>query len=207
MTGSLIYRETPRIIAAFAVAMPGVEVTLREIGTSEQVQALLHGELQAGFINAGAAPPPLQSMALRSDRFVVCLPTAHPLANAKTIQMWEMAQERFVMFARDVAPANYDNVIAIFSRAGIHPRTSHAVRHWLTIIAMIANGLGVSLVPESLTQSGVKGVRFIPIEDKDALTPALLVWNPSHTSAALESFIKCASAVLQPDIESAFPGS
>jgi DNA-binding transcriptional LysR family regulator len=196
VTGSLIYRETPRIIAAFAAAMPGIEVTLREVGTSEQVEALLHGELQAGFINAATVPPQLQAMALRSDRFVVCLPAEHPLANAKSLKLAEIAHERFVMFARDVAPANYDNVIAIFSRAGIHPRTAHAVRHWLTIVAMVANGLGVSLVPESLAQSGVMGVRFIPIEDKGALSPALLAWNPDHTSPALESFIRCASTLL-----------
>lgn len=47
------------------------------------------------------------------------------------------------MFMRDVAPASYDNVIAIFSRVRIHPRIAHAARQWLAIIAMVANGLGI----------------------------------------------------------------
>ncbi|PPJ40307.1 LysR substrate-binding domain-containing protein, partial [Pseudoxanthomonas sp. KAs_5_3] len=79
------------------------------------------------------------------------------------------------MFSRDVSPANYDNVITIFSRAGVHPKTVHAARQWLTIVAMVAEGLGVSLVPRSLARSNVENVRFVPFSGAPAIAPALLV--------------------------------
>lgn len=197
MTGSLLYREVPAVVAAFAEAMPGVEVTLREVSTSEQIDALLHGELQVGFVNAATTPPQLQSLALKADRFVACLPAGHALAGEVSLSVARLAGERFVMFARDVAPANYDNVIAVFSRAGVHPRTAHAARQWLTILSMVAKGAGVALVPESLAGTAVAGVRFVSLDDAQALSPALLAWSPDHPSPAVETFVQCARRVTQ----------
>src|SRR5438034_10702922 len=101
------------------------------------------------------------------------------------------------MFARDVSPANYDNVVAIFSKAGIHPQTVHAARQWLTVVAMVAEGLGISLVPLSLASSLVKGVRFVPLRGVPASAPALLVWSPAHTSPARARFIDSARETIQ----------
>ncbi len=196
VTGALFYREVPKVVAAFNAAMPGIDVTLREIASSKQVDALLHGDLQAGFFNAGMAPPPLQWIALTPDPFAVCLPAAHPLAAAPSLSMAQLAHDRFVMFARDVAPVNFDNVIAVFSRAGVHPRTCHAARQWLTVVAMVGNGMGVALVPGSLALAQTHGVRFVRLDDPAAVSPAVIAWNPSHASPALDAFVACAAKVI-----------
>lgn len=197
VTGSLVYREVPLLVRRFQQAMPGIEVVLREMATAEQLDELVKGQLDAGFVNAGVVPPQLASLALADDEFVACLPQDHPLAQSETVDLRELAGESFVMFARDVAPANHDNVIAIFSRAGIHPHTVHAARQWLTIVAMVAHGMGVSLVPRSLARSGVSGVRFVSVRGAPAMAPARLVWNPGHASAALAGFVQEAERVLQ----------
>jgi DNA-binding transcriptional LysR family regulator len=197
MTGSLVYRGVPGIVRQFGQAMPGIDLVLREMSTAEQLQDLLHGQLDAGFVNAAVVPPQLQSLPLADDQFVLCLPESHPRAGARTVALKALGDERFVMFSREVSPANYDNVIAIFSRARIHPRTVHAARQWLTIVAMVAQGLGVSLVPRSLARSRVDGVRFVPFSGAPALAPALLVWNPAHTSPALEGFIESAARTIR----------
>ena len=199
VTGSLFYREMPQVIECFNAVMPGIEVMLREIGSSDQVEALLRGELQAGFINAASVPPQLEWLALKPDPFVVCLPAAHPLAAAHSLRVAQLAQERFVMFARDVAPANFDNVIAIFSRAGVHPQTCHAARQWLTILAMVANDMGISLMPKSLARAGTPGLRFIPLDDPVAVSPAAMAWNPRNMTPALDTLVACARDVLAID--------
>lgn len=93
------------------------------------------------------------------------------------------------MFSREVAPANHDNVIAMFSRAGIHPKTVHAARQWLTVIAMVANGLGVSIVPKTLSRTRIQGVRFISLKGPPVKSPASLVWNPDYSSTTTKGFI------------------
>jgi DNA-binding transcriptional LysR family regulator len=196
MTGSLLYRKVPAIVKAFRGAMPGVDVTLREMGTAEQTTALLHGQLHAGFLNAAVVPPQLAALPLPSDEFVACLPANHPRANAASVKLTDLSSEQFVMFSREVAPANHDNVIAIFSQAAIHPTTVHAARQWLTIIAMVAHGLGVSLVPRSLSRSSVEGVRFVRLRGLRTGSPALLAWNPEYGSPATQSFLEVARSRL-----------
>ncbi len=195
VTGSLLYRKAPEIVKAFGRGMPGVDVVLREMSTADQTTALLHGQLQLGFMNAAAVPPQLLSMPLPSDEFVLCLPAAHKKARSGSVPLTALAGERFVMFSRDVAPANHDNVIAIFSQAGIHPTTVHAARQWLTIIAMVAHGLGVALVPKSLSRSKVDGVSFVRLKGARAASPALLAWNPEYEVPAVASFLGVARAV------------
>ena len=195
VTGSLIYREVPAIVRQFNVEMPDVDVVLKEMSSADQLSELLRGQIHAGFVNASTVPPQLASMPMGEDEFVLCLPDDHPNAQSKTVDLTKLANEQFVMFSRDVAPANHDNVIAIFSRAGIHPKTVHAARQWLTIVAMVANGLGVSLVPSSLARSRVSGVRFVKISGQRVLSPALLVWNPAYNLPTLRSFIECTERI------------
>ncbi|PIT75476.1 LysR family transcriptional regulator [Limnohabitans sp. B9-3] len=196
VTGSLIYRDVPAIVRQFNTEMADVELVLREMSSSEQLSELLRGQIHAGFVNATTAPPQLASLPMSEDEFVLCLPEDHPKAQGDTVSLQHLADERFVMFSRDVAPANYDNVIAIFFRAGIHPKTIHAARQWLTIVAMVANGLGVSLVPRSLARSRVQGVKFMKIGGQPVIAPALLVWNPTYYSPIVRSFVECARSTL-----------
>jgi DNA-binding transcriptional LysR family regulator len=196
MAGSLVYRGVPAIVQGFEADAHGIELILHEMSTAEQLQGLLHGQLDAGFLNAFVVPPQLRSQPLVEDEFVLCLPAAHRFAGARAVDLGDLGEERFVMFSREVSPANYDNVIAIFARAGVHPKTVHAARQWLTIVAMVAEGLGVSLVPRSLARSRVDNVRFVPFTGVAAISPALLVWNPARTSPALDRFLASAALTI-----------
>ena len=191
-TGSMLYRELPSIVQRFQTATPGVEVMLRELSTAQQIDELLRGQLDAGFINAATVPPQLEHMPLAIDYLVCCLPTTHPMASSRSVRLAQLADEPFVMFAREVAPANHDNVLAVFSRSGIHPRLVHAARQWLTVIAMVAHGLGIALVPASLARSHMDGVVFVPLARLPTRSIALLAWRPPVVSAALAGFLEAA---------------
>ncbi len=191
-TGSMLYRELPGIVRRFQSTTPGVEVRLRELSTAQQIDELLRGQLDAGFVNAATVPPQLEQMLLATDYFVCCLPTTHPMASSQSVHLAQLADEPFVMFAREVAPANHDNVLAVFSRSGIHPRLVHAARQWLTVIAMVAHGLGIALVPASLARSRMDGVAFVPLARLPTRSIALLAWRPPVASAALAGFLEAA---------------
>lgn len=198
VTGSMFFRDVPAISACFGERMPGVDLVFREQASNEQIEALLHGQIDAGFLNAGSVPPQLSAIALRDEAFLCCVPENHHLADREQVAITELATERVVMFARDVAPANHDNVIAIFNRAGVYPRTCHEARQWLTIIGMVANGFGVSIVPDSLSRTGMNGVRFIPLDDTRSASHSVFAWNPESCSPALEKLIACAQHAMAP---------
>lgn len=196
VTGSLIYREVPAIVHRFTGAYPDVEVVLHELSSAQQFDELLRGELDAGFVNASTTPPALSSMALTDDQFFCCLPVDHRMAQRRAVRMQDLAQEQFVMFTREVAPANHDNLVAVFSRAGIQPKLVHAARQWLTVIAMVAHGLGIALVPQSLANTRMNGVVFIPLLHLPTRTGALLAWRPRPRNMALAGFLQAARQVL-----------
>lgn len=197
ISGSLLYREVPSIIKAFQAEAPAVEVVLHELASAEQLERIMHRKLDAGFAHGAKVPSQLRSLPLKNDDYVLCLPERHPSANKRVVDLREFANERFVMFSREAAPANHDIVISIFSSAGIHPRTMHSARAWLTIISMVAEVSGVALVPRSLGRAGMAGVRFVPFKGATSTAPAMLAWNPSSASDALVSFLECAGRILK----------
>jgi len=196
ITGTMLYREPPHIVQRFQATMPGIEVLLRELSSTQQIDELLRGQLDAGFINATSVPPQLASLALANDTCLCCLPSQHPLAACDTVSLAQLAHESFVMFAREAAPISHDRLLALFSQSGIHPRLVHAARQCLTIVAMVAQGLGIALVPASVARSRMDGVVFVPLAGEQMHASALLVWKPDEDNTPLTRFIEMARAGL-----------
>jgi DNA-binding transcriptional LysR family regulator len=197
-TGSMVYREVPDLISRFQARHPKIDVALREMASVEQVEAVLHGQLHAAFVNLPFIPEGLQGLALRKDVFVCCLPEDHALAEKPEIDLIELAGDPFIMFMRDISPVNYDNVINVCRQAGFEPETRFAARQWLTIVALVANGLGVSLVPRSVARSRIAGARFVPIRGAGAFSSAYLLWQSDNRSPSLRHFIEMAAVALAP---------
>jgi DNA-binding transcriptional LysR family regulator len=72
----------------------------------------------------------------------------------------------------------------------------------MTVVAMVANGCGIALVPQSLSRTNIGGVRFIPLAGTPATAPALLAWNPSMMPLALEKFLASATATIRQQAKS-----
>jgi DNA-binding transcriptional LysR family regulator len=197
MTGSLLYRDMPAVLSEFKREVPAVDVVLHELSTAEQIDKLMRRQLHAAFVQGSAKSPQLQSVPLPSDVFVTCLPERHRLADKATLDLRELSDESFIMFSRDSAPASYDHVIGVFSRFGMHPRIVHAARMWMTIVAMVAQGCGVALVPRSMARVGIAGVRFLALEGAPSPVPASLVWNPANMPMVLESFLASATKTIR----------
>jgi DNA-binding transcriptional LysR family regulator len=195
-TGSTVYRDVPQIVSRFFTEHPGIEIALHELSSAEQIDKLRHGQLHAAFVNAPSVPEGLAGCALREDAFVCCLPEQHPLAGKRDIDLRELAGERFIMFVREFSPANYDNVVAMCRQAGFEPKTHYAIRQWLTIVALVANGLGVSLVPASIRRSGIAGARFVEISNQQKPPRAYLLWHPDRVAPARHHFLETAAHIL-----------
>jgi DNA-binding transcriptional LysR family regulator len=81
----------------------------------------------------------------------------------------------------------------------------HQARVWLTILAMVAQGSGVVLVPHSLANASVANVRFVPFKGEATTGPARLAWNPDAPSPALQHFVQSATRTILPNCEAPGP--
>lgn len=189
ITGSMIYRKVPEYCHHFQQDRRQVQLCLHETSTRDQLSAITCGQLDAGFLNISHAPATLETLAIGDEPLVCCMPAKHALAQGASIDLHLLRDETFVMFAREVAPANYDNVIACLQQAGIHPNTTHAARQWLTVVALVSTGQGVALVPRCLEQAGMRGVKFLRLQGVSASTPAYLAWRKDNASPLLKAFV------------------
>ena len=188
--GTLLFRDILQIVDKFKRDNPGIETVLHEMQSSEQFEQLSRGQLNAGFTYGSAPPPKLKSIPLKADSYVLCVPAGHPRAGHSAINLRDLADEAFVMFERNVNPVNHDNVISLFSRAGIYPKFTHYARNWMTTMSMVSEGCGMAFVPSSLARMRMAGVRLIPLAGPRVPAPAMLAWNPTLVSPALEKFLE-----------------
>lgn len=201
--GTLMLRGIPRILDAFAARAPGIEVALHEMSSSEQLERLRHGGLNAGFLYGAPEVPGLARIAMEHDSFVLCMPSKHPKADQAVVPLQEVAHEGFLMFRREVNPVNHDAVLAMFHRAGIYPRLVHSIRNWFTMIAMVSENRGLGIVCGSLARLHCAGVRMVALAGPPADAPGSLVWSRNAASPALRQFLACAQEVIEGSAEDA----
>jgi DNA-binding transcriptional LysR family regulator len=193
-TGSLVHRGLPEIIHAFTGSHPDIELSMREANSQRQTELVRSGRMDAGFVNMSVPPAGLESLIIYAEKFVVCLPAKHRLAKASSIAMEALRDEYFILISRESSPSYYDQLIAFCTAAGFRPKIRIEVAQILSKVALVASGLGVALVPESVARAGMAGIVFVPVAGCETRPNASLVWNPQRSTPALDALIETTRA-------------
>ncbi|MDP3138627.1 MAG: LysR substrate-binding domain-containing protein [Burkholderiaceae bacterium] len=186
-TSSMIYRGMPELLDTFASSYPQVEYQLVDAGVGDQAQAMRQGDLDGGFMPSMAIPAGLSGQRLFEDRYVCCVPDGHWAADMERLPLSRLADETFILFAREFTPSGHEYVLSLCVNAGFHPKAGHYVRQWLAALALVSKGMGISLMPSSMVKAGLPGVRFVAIDEAKPYH-AFFVWNPEQVSPALKVF-------------------
>lgn len=188
--GSMMYRGLPERLTAFQEAHPRVEILLTEFNSVAQIDALMREQIDLGFVHTDRVPRGLTRALYSSEPFVCCVPNGHAAARKKTMNLQSLADEPFVLFSRTASPDYYERVLALCAENGLQPRVRHEVRHWLSVISLVSKGMGVALVPRSLSAAGMSEVRFIPIPPSALRSEVYCVWNERHMPSILPALIE-----------------
>lgn len=181
-TGPALYTVLPEILRWFRDRYPEVELSLHECCTPEQEAALLADELHIGFLH----PPidaPLQQYEVLCEPMVVALPENHPLASQATLSIKALTQESFILFPKAVGPNLYRQIIMLCAQAGFSPRIIQEVTPQPTMIGLVAAGMGIALVSESLQSISRPGVVYRSLQDPPLLRLAV-VWKSASDQAS-----------------------
>lgn len=183
--GSMLFRELPERLAEFQKQHPKIEVVLTELNSVEQVDALVRGQLDLGFVHTERIPPELSKAVYLSEPFVCCLPSRHPAARGRSVRLHTLSEEPFVMFSKGASPDYYERILALCAEQGFKPRIRHEVRHWLSVVSLVSKGTGIAVVPRALSKSGIAGVKFLPIGSSKFRSDVYCLWNERHMPTAL----------------------
>jgi DNA-binding transcriptional LysR family regulator len=176
----------PELIREFRSRHPRVDVSLTEMDTTSQLDALRAERLHAAFVRlAEHDVRGLSTQVVRRERLVLALPRGHRLAAASTIPLASLAGEPVVALAPEVQPELHRRLVAACSDAGFAMRVTQTTRTVPTITALVAAGMGVAFVPESARSTRRTGVAWRPIRGRLPEVEISVAWRSWNASPAL----------------------
>ncbi|TBW06865.1 LysR family transcriptional regulator [Azotobacter chroococcum subsp. isscasi] len=190
-TSSAPFTSTiPRAIRAFRQACPEVHLDLRELSSRGVAEAVHEGRLQVGVLRPLAPlPEELEALELFAEPLVVVLPVGHPLAGgADGVRLAELGEEPFVFFPRSFGTGLYDQLLELARAAGFVPRIVQEASEAMTLIGLVATGLGVTVLPASFSRMRIDGVVCRTLLDAGATTAVWLVRRRDEDSPLVRRF-------------------
>jgi DNA-binding transcriptional LysR family regulator len=143
------YTLLPLALKAFHKEFPRATVTLTEMLSSQQADALRYGTIDVGLHRGLSDLQGLEEHRIRSDGLIAALPEGHRLASEDVIPLKALADEDFVSLMGDHPDDIQHLVRSACAQAGFAPRLVQIVDTVAVVIACVAAGMGVALVNES----------------------------------------------------------
>jgi DNA-binding transcriptional LysR family regulator len=180
----------PGVIRAFRELYPGVHLSLTEATSAIQSEALLKGTIDVAFTRP-LEPPydgQLRSELLYMDPLVAMLPAGHRLAG-RSIQLAALADERFVVCDRSVAPTLFDRIVALCGQAGFVPKIAQTSNMLSSVLTLIQAGEGVTLIPGSLQRFRFSDLVFCPLTKPTGTIELVMAWSPDRDDVVKTAFL------------------
>ena len=185
----------PGAVKAFRRAYPGVDVALVESNTTPLVAGIRDGKFDVAFLRPGeAAGTDLQLHIVSEEPLLVALPTDHKVCIEDEVDLACLANDSFILFSRSVGPDLFDTILDICRRADIDPKVDQYALQLSSVINFVAAGLGVSIVPASMSQLHIPGVVFRSIKGQSPKAPLALAYQKGNTSNIVRNFLALAAA-------------
>jgi len=179
----------PRVLRPFRDRFPEVELELRSVASSSQIRELRTGRIHLGFLRLPVPEPDIRTERLYREALVAVLPERHRLAKARGLDLRALAEERFIMFPRVIAPNYHDMLLSYFQKAGFSPAIAHEADNFQTHLGLVSAGLGVSLLPGSVREIRRRGVAIRPLREPAPFIEMAVAYLDRDRSETLHAFL------------------
>ena len=180
----------PAAVRHFGAAFPGVHLDLREgDGTASQLEALQRDLVDVALVRGPLEQSGLRLEVLLEDRFCVALHGAHPLAGLSRVPLRRLRGEPMVWFPRRLSPTYYDLLMGMCLRAGFTPEQRYEVVRHQTALSLVAAGVGISLVPSSVSSLAFPEVTYRELSGAPERAQVGALYRPHRPSVPLEGLL------------------
>lgn len=174
----------PPIMKAFKDMYPTVTFVLRQGEYTSIEQWIKEGQIDFGFVNADVVKK-ADTRVLYEDRMMAVLPKNHRLAAKKEISIKDLTGEPFILLDEGETSVPLD----IFRRNEISPQIAYEVYDDYTILAMIRQGLGVSILYEKVLLGFEQDLAIKPIKENPKRVVAFAWQSWDTLSYAARNFV------------------
>ena len=148
---------------------PQGELDRQHMTAGEQIAALTAGQIDIGFMRPSPTfriPVPIREQTLWRAELKLALPAAHAKAAAgDALALSGLADQPFVLHPAVLGGGLHEHILALCSEAGFVPRIAQPARETSTMLALVAAGLGLSIVPSVYERICPPGVVLQPLAD------------------------------------------
>ncbi|AXD75030.1 LysR family transcriptional regulator [Salmonella enterica subsp. enterica serovar Telelkebir] len=146
---SAVYAFLPMVVARGKERYPHIDISLKEMTTGEQFEALRLRQSDIGLVRAPSALTGVSSEILVSEPFVLAVPRQHELATLSDITIAHLDKQSFIMYALSAWQPFYELLTGMFRSNNIQPDYVQYIGSTLTILSLVNAGMGMAFVPES----------------------------------------------------------
>jgi DNA-binding transcriptional LysR family regulator len=183
------YSFLPRFISRAQDAQPDVRLRLKEMVTGEQIEGLLSGTIDLGFLRPPVRRTELISQLVLKERFVVCSHTSVP-EERRPCRLEDFDGLPLIMYAPDKARYFHDLLTGLFANSRVEPRLVQHLAQIHSILMLVSAGHGFALVPESSARLHPEEVTFSQLADAQPLVELHASWRPDNANPALASMVE-----------------
>lgn len=180
----------PPVLRELRAAYPEVRVPLTEVTASaEQVLELLRHRVDVAFFRAPATDESISWELLFEEGVAAAIPEGHPLAAKAAITVADLAPETLIGYPRHARPILHAMLWDSFARAARRPKIGFEAMEKSTLLRLVAQGLGIGLVPQWVTLTPQPGVVFRPYADATGPMRFGVGWRRGDRSEILPPFL------------------
>ncbi|WP_195714228.1 cidABC operon transcriptional activator CidR [Paenibacillus sp. GM2] len=138
----------PRVIGQFHERYPDITIQLFEDGAKKVEYDVANGSLDVGVVVLPATQEGLAVLPFLEEKLNLVVHPSHPLASRQEVSLNELVEASFVLFREDFTL--HDRIIAECAKVGFQPHVIYESSQWDLISEMVAAGLGITLLPETI---------------------------------------------------------
>jgi len=168
---------------------PYVNFKLFEVSTTKQISALEQGKIDLGIIRSPVKSPKIKSQLWFQDGFsVVYNKNMIQIKSEKDIP--DLKEETFVFFNKDYAPHYHEVLLELCAFYGFEPQVVHESNNINSIVQLVKNGLGVSIVPSNIAKNNSDAeIGFIELKKVNLYTDVSLITSKEDNSEITKSAV------------------
>ncbi len=171
----------PKIVGTISKNFPDLKIFLVEEKTEILLQKLKNGDLDAAFIAMPLNENDLEGVKIFSEEFLLALPNNHILAKKKKVSNKELKGVEMMLLEEGHCLRN--QALEACSMLGSFEKQDFRATSLETLRQMVANGLGITLMPEIAIK---KDDKIIYVEIENAIKRTIgLYWRKGSQRAKL----------------------
>jgi DNA-binding transcriptional LysR family regulator len=188
-SSNLSHRFTPALLERLHQSSPDVRIDVRELSTAEQVRTLHSSEIDIGLAILPITDPSLIVRRIFREPLMAMVNANSEFGHRASIRFEDLAEQDFFVCPRYRQSSFHELTMRLAEKAGFRLRVAREIDAKETALALVERGLGVTLTPESATNTGNDRVRYIPIRDPEIILDIGLIWRRENMSPLVRRFI------------------